>query len=53
MGQHDGLGLGSNGSFNLAGVNVVCCEIHINKHRDSTELEDRIDRRRGNRLPRR
>jgi hypothetical protein len=44
VGQHDGLGLGCDGSLNFAGIDIVCGEVHIHEHRHGTELQDGVDR---------
>lgn len=41
--QHDGFGLGANGRFDLAGVDVVGKAVHIHKHRYGAKLEDGVD----------
>ena len=43
MGQHDGFGFGRNGSFYLAGVDIVGEPVHINKNRHRAKLNDRVD----------
>ena len=42
VGEHDGLGLGGDGGFNEAGVDVVGLHVDVDEDRDGAELHDRV-----------